>query len=138
MSARRGRSRRGSDDGGAAAVEFALVLIVLVLIVMGIVQFGVTYSQWLQVVHAAREGARWASLQRPADEVRSRVTAASAPMVPKAVDITPGGYDLPGGVGDPVTVTVYFDSSILTPLMRTLFGVAGVKELRSSATLRVE
>ncbi|MDP2233444.1 MAG: pilus assembly protein, partial [Actinomycetota bacterium] len=55
-------SIQGRHDQGASAVEFAIVSIVLVLLLTGILQFGYTFFQYLEVVHAAREGARWASL----------------------------------------------------------------------------
>lgn len=50
------RSRRGSQ-----AVEFALILPVMMALTSGIIDYGWFYSQQLQVVSAARDGARGAS-----------------------------------------------------------------------------
>ena len=51
------------SDRGAAAVEFALVLPLLILLVFGIIEFGRVYNLYLAVTHAAREGARIASVR---------------------------------------------------------------------------
>jgi hypothetical protein len=50
--------RRGRDDRGASAVEFALVVPVLVLMVMGIIDYGMFFSDRLAVKQGIREGAR--------------------------------------------------------------------------------
>ena len=53
------RHRRGrSVDEGAAAVEFALVVPLLLLLVFGIIQFGITFGQYLALNNAARQGGR--------------------------------------------------------------------------------
>ena len=45
-----------------AAVEFALVLPVLLLILFGIINFGTLMYDQAVITNAAREGARWASI----------------------------------------------------------------------------
>ncbi|HEY3317886.1 MAG TPA: TadE family protein [Coriobacteriia bacterium] len=129
---------RMREETGAAAVEFALVVVLLFMLLLGIMQFGLTMSQWLQVVHSAREGARWAALQAPESEVRTRVANAATPITPKRIDISPGDYATPAGIGKPVTVTVYYDPAVISPLFGGLMGIAGIPELKSSATLRVD
>ena len=54
--------RRGYDQSGASAVEFALILPLLVLFLFGIIQFGLAFSRAQGMEAAAREGARVASL----------------------------------------------------------------------------
>ena len=49
-------------DEGAAAVEFALVLPILVVLLFGIIEFGLVFDAQLTITHAAREGARVASV----------------------------------------------------------------------------
>jgi hypothetical protein len=78
--------RRGRDDRGAAAVEFALVVPVLVLLVMGIVDYGLFFTDRLAVKQGIREGARdavvstnnicgGASLDCLADEIKDKIGA---------------------------------------------------------------
>jgi hypothetical protein len=67
--------RRQSRERGAAAVELALIAPLLFTILFGIVEFGWTFSQVLDVRHGAREGARLAAVNyRPADETGSAQT----------------------------------------------------------------
>jgi hypothetical protein len=58
----RHRADRELEDRGASAVEFALVLPLLVMLLFGIVHFGFAYNAYVTVTHAAREGARMASV----------------------------------------------------------------------------
>jgi Flp pilus assembly pilin Flp len=48
------------DEGGAAAVEFALLLPLIVLLLFGIIEFGLAFNTRIQATNAAREGARMA------------------------------------------------------------------------------
>lgn len=50
------RHRRGSQ-----AVEFALCLPVIATVLFGILEYGVMFNQWLSVLSATRDGARWAA-----------------------------------------------------------------------------
>lgn len=69
---RRGRKRA---EGGAAAVEMALVLPILFLLVFGIIEFGFIFNRWISVVHAAREGVRLLSLGDPDAYAKGEATA---------------------------------------------------------------
>jgi Flp pilus assembly protein TadG len=60
---RRGRKRA---EGGAAAVEMAIVLSLLFFLLFGIVEGGFIFNRWIQVTHAAREGVRELSIGVPA------------------------------------------------------------------------
>jgi Flp pilus assembly protein TadG len=58
-----GAARAGAGDarqGGAAAVEFAVLLPLLVVLLFGFVQFGLATGDRIQAASAAREGARLA------------------------------------------------------------------------------
>lgn len=141
--------QRGSE--GAAAVEFALVSTLLVLFLVGIMQFGYTFFQYLEVVHSAREGARWAALGTEAgsvsdpSSVRGRVAAAAPGLDPGlgdsaiSVSVAGGGGEavIPADSGKPVTVAVTYDSPIFLPFIGDIVG-GGAFHLTSSATLRVE
>ena len=54
--------RRGHEERGAAAVEFALVLPILLLIVFGLIQYGWLFYQVQETSYAVREGARVAAV----------------------------------------------------------------------------
>ena len=53
---------------GVAAVEFALVLPLLLLILFGIINFGTLMYDQAVITNAAREGARWASINSEMDK----------------------------------------------------------------------
>lgn len=81
----RNRHDHARQDG-AAAVEFALVSTILVALLIGIVQFGFTFWEYIQVAHAAREGVRWAALGAPA-QVVPRAQAAAPGLDPARLTI---------------------------------------------------
>jgi Flp pilus assembly protein TadG len=80
-------SKPRQKDEGAAAVEFALVSVVLITLLIGIIQFGYTFFEYIQVAHAAREGVRWAALGQPA-QVVPRAQAAAPGLNPGNMNIT--------------------------------------------------
>lgn len=133
----------GRGDEGASAVEFAIVAIVLIMLLTGIVQFGYTFFQYLEIVHAAREGARWASLSldegtvSDPDSVRGRVAAAAPGLSPALTNeqITISSTTVDGQQA--VTVHVSYSSPVFVPLIGDIVGGEGF-DLESAATLRVE
>lgn len=58
----RSRGRAAVGDDGASAVEFALVMPILVVVVFGIIGFGFVFAQSLALSNAAKEGARYGSV----------------------------------------------------------------------------
>jgi Flp pilus assembly protein TadG len=75
-------------DLGAAAVEFALVVTLLCALLFGIMQFGFTFFEYNEVVAAAREGARSASIGKTDAEVRQRTIAASPGLDAASLTVT--------------------------------------------------
>ena len=51
-------SRRKSRRGGAA-IEFGLIFPVLIAILGSVVEYGLMFNEYLSVVSATRNGARW-------------------------------------------------------------------------------
>ncbi|WP_297448718.1 TadE family protein [Ferrovum sp.] len=51
------------SERGVAAVEFAIVFPLMLLLMFGIVEFGTMMYDQIMVTNAAREGARWGSVQ---------------------------------------------------------------------------
>lgn len=52
------------NEEGQGVVEFALVLPLLLALVLGIVQFGITFNNYLTITDATRVGARKAAVSR--------------------------------------------------------------------------
>lgn len=122
------RLRRGRrDDTGASALEFALVVPVLLLIVMGIIEFGFMFQAQLALTHAAREGARQASVGRyDAGEVMSR----AYPIVPSVA--TSPSPPSAAASGDAITITLTYDYD-----WRVL-PIPGTVPVRGTAVMRRE
>lgn len=97
------RSRRHRhDQGGAAAVEFALVAPLVLLLLFGIIGYGflLTFRQALSqgAAEGARSAAVWAAAYSPSQDVE-RIGAATA-----SVDEALNGYGV--GCADLATCTV--------------------------------
>jgi hypothetical protein len=90
---RRGRKRA---EGGAAAVEMALVLPILFLLVFGIIEFGFVFNRWISVTHAAREGVRLLSIGESQLDSETKAEQ-SAPDLGSSVSCT-GSYPSPDDV----------------------------------------
>lgn len=135
---------RGHDTG-ASAVEFALVSVALVTLLVGVIQFGYLFYQWVEITHAAREGARWAALEHPAGSVGTPGTvrytvARAAPgmaLTDADIDVNPANPTI-ADVGKPATVTVRRAVPLFAPLMETVFGSSGTFSLSSTAVMRIE
>ncbi len=116
------------NERGASSVEFAIILPVLILILFGILEFGLTYRDYLAITHAAREGARMAAVGEYSEsEIRQR----AYPVSPSSISISyPGGG---AEHGEPVEVQVTLDR----PLHIPLFDAKKV-HLSSKARMRIE
>jgi Flp pilus assembly protein TadG len=109
------RRQRTEDEGGAAAVEFAIVASVLFLLLFGIIEFGLAYFRYQGLQAAAREGARIAAIEGSEQTVRDRVDSALVGVLdPSLVAMT-----LNDGCGPPnavVRVTLDYTHTINIPL----------------------
>lgn len=129
-----------SDESGAVLVEFALVVPLLLTLILGIIEFGWTFGQYLDVRHGAREAGRLAAVNfKPTSATGDGQSAAivaetcSRLSNPDQSSIT---ITIPGGrqVGAPVTVTVTQDLDGLTGF----FGGILPDDLSSTASSRLE
>ncbi len=118
---------RGTGARGQATVEFAFVLPLLVLGMLAIVQTGLVVRDQLGAVHAAREGARVASVEPDA----AQAVRAARRTLPGA-DVHVGARP---DVGGEITVDVSYTSVTDLPLVGVLFPDP---DLHASATMRVE
>jgi Flp pilus assembly protein TadG len=116
-------------DRGSAVVEFALVVPLVLVLLVGIVEVAVVARTEIQLVHAAREGARQSATSpdtaRAVAAVR-RSLGASAPRARVAVR-------RPSGIGEPTTVEVTLRHRFAAPLLGG-FPV----DLHARATMRTE
>jgi len=125
-----GRGRGGSGlldrlrrDGGAAAVEFALILPLLLLIIFGIIDFGRMLNAQSSANQAAREAARVVMLGGDRDEAQDRVdwavgaTGMASPVINSSCPANPEE-------DDDARVTVTYRFQFITPV-GVLAGIFG-------------
>ncbi len=108
-----------SNERGAALVEMALVLGLLLLLVMGIVDLGRAYNNYIIIINASREGARYAS-RYPNDGSgiisATRSEATNSGIVPTDIRVTITGLNAPTGL--PIKIeTAYEYQTILGGLI---------------------
>lgn len=123
------------SEKGSAIVEFAVIVPIVVMLVFGIFEIGVTYSKYIALTHAAREGARLAAVGLAEDpdfdfEQAVRERAPSVEIETITVE-NPEGTD----IGDPVVVTV---TGKIFFIEIPMAGRWGPVQLKSQAIMRRE
>lgn len=104
-------------EGGAAAIEFALIMPVLVLFVFGIIGFGLAFMQVQTIRGALREGGRAAATGASATEVQHHAFDSALGAIDSAgnVEVHPNTGTrpvcTPQSIGDDATVS--YDTSHL-------------------------
>lgn len=119
-----------SADRGSAVVEFAIVVPLVVAVLAAGVEITVLARTQLELVNAAREGAREAAT---APDPARAVAASQAALGPEAAGRLRVAVTRPHVVGERATVSLRLPHRLGGPL----FGGWTV-ELRASATMRVE
>lgn len=105
--------RRGGRERGQSTVEFALLLPLLAFGMLAIVQTGLVVRDAVGVVHASREAARVASVERDPRRAEERARQ----VLPHAqVRVDPRGE-----IGAPIGVEVRYRSRTDVPLVGRLF-----------------
>jgi Flp pilus assembly protein TadG len=123
------------SEKGQATTEFAVVLPILVVLLFGIIQFGITFKDYLSLTDAVRAGARKGAVSReladPVGATRTAVRNAAADLDQSALpdpDVT-STWD----PGTDVKVSAQY------PYKISLFGIPVMSGfLKSSTTERVE
>jgi Flp pilus assembly protein TadG len=117
------------NERGTAVIEFALVLPLILVLLLGIVEVAVIARTEIQLVHAAREGAREAAASPDTERAAAAVRAALGDSA-RAARIS---VSRPSTVGKMTTVTVRFPYRVVAPI----FGGFTVT-MSSRASMRVE
>jgi Flp pilus assembly protein TadG len=110
-------------------VEFVLVLPLVLVVLLGVVEVAVVARSEIQLVHAAREGAREAA----ASPDTSRSVAAVRSALGADGRLAQVSVRRPTTVGDKATVTVSIQHVVAAPI----FG-GYTLDLRAQSTMRVE
>jgi Flp pilus assembly protein TadG len=122
------------NERGQTMTEFAIVLPILALLLFGVIQFGITFNNYITLTDAVRAGARKGAVGRhlsnPQASVTTAVRNAATDLKSSDLQIT---VNSTWAQGSDVTVTATYPYSI------NLLGVV-VKSgrLSSSTTERVE
>ena len=131
------RSRRKIEirsERGQSLTEFALALPILALLLFAVIQFGITFNNYVTLVDATRAGARKGAVgreqQNPASAVTAEVRASAKDLDQSDLNVTVTSTWQPSA---DVTVTATYPYSI------SLLGlVVKSGQLSSSTTERVE
>lgn len=131
---------------GQALVEFAIVLPIFILVLVGIIDGGRVIFAGNSLSEAAREGARWGSVQgRSADaasrtliqtETILRLNGAPNPIVTVTCERS-GATVTACRTNDILVVKVQSQVALATPLLGHFFGPAGGPTLSSTAKVVV-
>jgi Flp pilus assembly protein TadG len=134
--------KKSKSEGGAVAVEFAIILPLFLVLVLGIMEFGRAFNIQVSLSEAARESARYAAVhctEAGYDEDEALAAAVSAaPSVPlnaSDVDIQYSG-DGTCAAGNNVEVTVTYNTSYLTGLPGFIPGMPADLEITSRGVMR--
>ncbi len=118
------------SERGAAAVEFALVLPAVLLVLVAVVEVAVLARTQLELVQAAREGAREAATVPDPSRTVAAVQASLGPELGKRARVN---VRRPAMVGERAEVSVRLPYRVAAPLMGGLS-----LHLQARATMRVE
>jgi Flp pilus assembly protein TadG len=127
------RPRAGAEQG-QSMVEAAIVLPILCLVLFAIVQFGITFNNYLTLTDSVRAGARRAAVSREASDpvaaAVSEVRSSASDLKQSDLTVSVTSSWTPGG---DVTVTAKYPYTI------SLMGIVIQSgKLASSTTERVE
>jgi len=116
-------------EGGTAVIEFALILPLVLVLLIGIVEVAVIARTEIQLVYAAREGAREAAASPDTSRAAAAVRSGLGSHAARATI----AISRPSTVGQTATVTVTLPYRVAAPI----FGGFSVT-MTSRASMRVE
>jgi Flp pilus assembly protein TadG len=124
-------------------VEFALVLVPLLLLIFGLIDLGRAVYVNNSLAEAAREGARWGSVQARSSDAATveaytleRLVSVPGATVTAAC-LSSGPPILGCRMGDVLEVTVHSDLEMITPIIAQLLGGFGLNPIDLTASSQV-
>lgn len=131
------RRRRRSRQLGQSLAEFAVVVPIFLIVAFGIVDFSLGLKAWLTITNASREGARVLVVGETCSQVTTAADNVASSLHPQvAVTISPSTCT--GVTGDPMSVTVTYKYTSVTPLGHFAQLLTGPITLSSTSTMRHE
>jgi hypothetical protein len=131
------------DEGGQAAVEFALVLPFLLVLLVGIVEFGRAWNEHQVITDAARETARRAAIADHPEltvqdlEDTAKAAMASAGINPDSADIILDNWDGERDTVLRVDIDLPYQFTFFGPLVKWATGKSRIV-LQTSIAMRNE
>jgi len=101
------------DERGANLVEMALVMLLLLLLLAGVADFGRAFNNYIIIINASREGARYGSHFPHLEEGIKQAAiqeAANSGLTLAPGDITVIGLNAPPGAPIEVRIAYHFDT----------------------------
>lgn len=133
---RRGGTSRRRAEGGAAAVETALVLPLLLFVLFAIIDLSRAYDTKIQLSQAAREGARLVAMQSSSN-LTTRVQQAAPGLNIPASGVTVAYLDSSGNVvsgGDCTNSSVVNARVTVTVSFTWVTGISGFARFFGTST----
>jgi Flp pilus assembly protein TadG len=134
------RLRGRLANQGQALIEFALIIPILILLVIGLFDLGTAVYTRNVIANAAREGARTGIiLGNNYSAVRTQVqrTAPGLSSSNLRIDILPA-LESQREFSKPITVTVTYTYTAITPLIGRIVGNGGRLPLTATSSMIVE
>lgn len=136
--------RGAGGNRGQALVEFSLVFPLMLLLVFGLIDLGRLVYANNALAEAAREGARWGSVQARSSTDIAGIEAYTVGQVAGVGGVTatascikPGVVVLPCGQADTLQVQTHTDLGMITPVIGQLMSTAGLNPFNITATSEV-
>lgn len=111
---------------GQSTVEMALVLPILLILLFGIFEAGFLFEGYLELENAARDGARYASINSTNFDSTTATSWGTTNLPPKLandlvmIDSTKVTISLAKSVNSDVCLTLTYDLPLMTPLIGDL------------------
>ena len=118
-----------TSERGSAVVEFALILPLVLVLVLGVVEVAIVARSEIQLIHAAREGARQAAVSPDTGQASAAVRKALGPAGSGArISVS-----RPSAIGQPARVRVSIRHRVGAPILGGF-----TIDLAASASMRTE
>jgi Flp pilus assembly protein TadG len=113
--------RPNKSEKGQGLIELAIALPVLLLLLMGVLDLGRAYWALVALKDAVSEGATYAaSYPTRTAAIKERAAESSNAVIVLEPDMFSVDYVAPPAKGEPITVTVAYDLTVLNPVINAM------------------